>query len=78
VLLKGGAGADTAVVVDAATTSPPGSVTPGVFNLSHSVPATPSDRHFFVEAQRFRDVNGNIVITHSAPTGVTCLVYGPF
>lgn len=77
-IVKGGAGADTMVIDDPTSgTGPAGAVTPGNPDLSHSIPATTGERHFLISAERFRDVNGNINITHSAPTGVTCIVYGP-
>jgi hypothetical protein len=43
-----------------------------------SVPITTGERHILLAASRFRDSTGNIGLTHSFTTSVTCLVYGPF
>jgi hypothetical protein len=78
VVKNAGGGADTVTITDAASVNPPSAQTPGVFNVQEVVPATTGERHFFLEAQRFRDANGNIAVAHSATASVTCIVYGPF
>jgi hypothetical protein len=79
VIIKNGGGTPDNVVIDDPTSqSPPGSTTALNPDLTESVPATTGERHFFLEAARFRDANGNINLTHSFQTSVTCLVYGPF
>jgi hypothetical protein len=78
-IVKNAGGSADVVVVDDPTsgTGPPGAATPMNPDLSHSVPATTGERHFLLSAERFRDINGNINITHSFQTSVTCIVYGP-
>jgi hypothetical protein len=78
-IVKGGSGADTVVFDDPTSqVAPAGAVTPGNPDMSHSVPATTGDRHFLLRSRRHRDAAGVINVTHSAPTGVTMIVYGPF
>jgi hypothetical protein len=78
-IVKNAGGSPDSVVVDDPTsgTGPVGSTTPGNPDLTVSVPATTGERHILLVADRHRDVNGNINITHSFVTSVTCIVYGP-
>jgi hypothetical protein len=79
IVKNAGGSPDTVAVVDPTSQAPEGaSFTGGNPNISHSVPATTGERHFLLDARRHRDVNGNIVVTHSFVTSVTCIVYGPF
>jgi hypothetical protein len=79
-IVKNAGGSPDVVVVDDPTsgTGPAGAATPMNPDLSHSVPATTGERHFLLNAQRHRNVNGNIDVTHSFITTVTCIMYGPF
>jgi hypothetical protein len=74
-----GGSVDNIVVTDPTSgVGPPGSSTPLVPNVALSCAATTGVRHFELDCQRFRDVNGNITLTHSFQTSVTCIVYGPY
>jgi hypothetical protein len=78
-IVKNAGGSPDNMVIDDPTT--PGAVgATAVQNpdVSTTIPATTGERHFELEAQRFRDVNGNINVTHSFTTTVTCIVYGPY
>jgi hypothetical protein len=78
IVKNAGGGADTVTITDPTTQNPPSAQTPGVFNVQESVPATTGERHFFLDASRFRGSDGNIAVAHSATASVTCIVYGPF
>ena len=78
IVKNAGGSADLVEVLDQVTTNPVGAKTAGDFRISISVPATTGERHFFLDAGRFRDASGNINVTHGFTTTVTCIVYGPF
>ena len=77
IVKNAGGSADSMVVDDPTSQSPVGSTTPLNPDITVSVPATTGERHVLLDAARLRDVNGNINITHSFTTSVTCIVYGP-
>jgi hypothetical protein len=79
VIIKGGAASDTVRFDDPTSgTGPAGAETVGNPDLLHAVPATTGDRHFLLRSRRHRDATGVINVTHTAPSGVTMIVYGPF
>lgn len=78
-IVKNAGGTPDNVVIDDPTfVAPVGSTTPGNADVSTTVPATTGERHWELDSNRFRDASGNINLTHSFTTSVTCIVYGPF
>lgn len=78
IVKNAGGTADNVVIDDPTSVGAVGAT--GVQNpdVTVTVPITTGERHILLDARRFRDVNGNINLTHSFTTSVTCLVYGPF
>jgi len=79
VIQNAGGSVDNVVVTDPNSgVGPPGSSTPLVANVAFSVAATTGVRHAELDCARFRDSSGNITVSHSFTTTVTCIVYGPY
>jgi hypothetical protein len=78
-IVKNAGGSADSVVIDDPTsgTGPAGATTATNPDVTVSVPATTGERHFYLDANRFRDSTGVINLTHSFTTSVTCIVYGP-
>jgi hypothetical protein len=78
-IIKNAGGSPDSVVIDDPTSGagPTGATTATNPDVTVSVPATTGERHFLLDANRFRDAAGVINLTHSFTTSVTCIVYGP-
>jgi hypothetical protein len=74
-----GGSIDNMAIVDPTSQAPAGATfTGGSPNVAHAIAATTGKRHIELDANRFRDATGNITVTHSFQTSVTCIVYGPY
>lgn len=79
---KNTSGGAITVTMDDPTSPTPAGTLAATFNpdITLSVPATTGDKMLLVDANRFRDANGNFNITYSTnpPTGLTVGIFGPF
>lgn len=80
VIVQNTGGSPDSMVIDDPNSGvgPTGSTTALNPDVTISVPATTGIRHLELDCARFRDASGNINITHSFTTNVSCIVYGPY